>query len=755
MAARDFTYSGSDCTIIYRFSPSTGTLADLRVIYNQNFSFFPFSYGGISRFELGGELLSSREGRHHSQVLEEGEASGVYMAKFRWTYNRESFDFSMKIRLEKKTLIIECSADPSKQNVLEFSLERSEETPDPKVIELPYGHNVLFTNGIFVSGILDPQLSHSSSISPLNKRHSPTSAFFASVATYSQLTDGSRNSLQETVYFSVSPNIEETFYRVRNPVSPYRSFLSNRVIVDLWRDSFNDYRDDLQLLYSLGMKDLFAILHFWQKYGYDNGFPSTYPAGSVYGREEELKEVAQFCLLNGYLLALHTNYVDFYRNSDVWTPSDIALNSEGAWVKAWYNPWTLNQSYLMKPSRALTYAQIYEPLIHDAYSTRASYLDVQTAILPSFKVDYDAKILRAGRQSETFHSYNELLSYVRDLHQGPVAGEGFGYAASIWAGYVDAIEADPRSLFDVLRNRGGTLVPTLVDYKLRVLHGLFVPHGAGHLERFYLNHFSQYTEEELERYRATELVFANAGFIPNPFEKGISHLETLREYCFMKHLGLYYLEAKSLDILYNVRGFLLPLSDALGEVLPAVSYGATNPVLLEELSMLKISYDNGFTIYVNRSLSRTWDIFEGGKNYTLLPGGFLAVKGNEFLAYTALLDGTKRHYLSSGEAACRGNLDDLIYPPLDFAGVKVLNRSLFQVESINVLTWKANPANRNIAKYRIYELEETGRTLLAEVEAQVFKFWHRKVNKAKLYNYALVAVNDEGRDGQAAFLAVQ
>jgi hypothetical protein len=54
-----------------------------------------------------------------------------------------------------------------------------------------------------------------------------------------------------------------------------------------------------------------------------------------------------------------------------------------------------------------------------------------------------------------------------------------------------------------------------VDYKLKVLHELFVPHGAGYLGWFYLDKFSGYSEEELERYRATELVFANAGFISN------------------------------------------------------------------------------------------------------------------------------------------------------------------------------------------------------------------------------------------------
>jgi hypothetical protein len=63
----------------------------------------------------------------------------------------------------------------------------------------------------------------------------------------------------------------------------------------------------------------------------------------------------------------------------------------------------------------------------------------------------------------SFFYYKDLISYARDIHSGPVAGEGFGSSANIWADYIDAIEADPRSSYD----RGGTDVPLVVDYKLK------------------------------------------------------------------------------------------------------------------------------------------------------------------------------------------------------------------------------------------------------------------------------------------------
>lgn len=95
-----------------------------------------------------------------------------------------------------------------------------------------------------------------------------------------------------------------------------------------------------------------------------------------------------------------------------------------------------------------------------------------------------------------------------------------------------------------------------------------------------------------------------------------------------------------------------------------------------------------------------------------------------------------------------------IYAPLNFSGQKVLNRSLSQAEYINILTWQANPNNENIVKYRIFQIEGENQSLLVELSSSVFEYWHRRVLKSKQYKYALVAVNDEGREGNPAYLTV-
>ena len=116
-----------------------------------------------------------------------------------------------------------------------------------------------------------------------------------------------------------------------------------------------------------------------------------------------------------------------------------------------------------------------------------------------------------------------------------------------------------------------------------------------------------------------------------------------------------------------------------------------------------------------------------------------------------------RAYNGNGKSADleREVFTRLVYAPLDFKGEKILNRSLSQAEYINVLTWRANPNNVNIAKYRLYQLEGKNRSQLAELGADTFQYWHRRVEKDKSYTYALIAVNTAGRESDPVSVTVR
>ena len=92
----------------------------------------------------------------------------------------------------------------------------------------------------------------------------------------------------------------------------------------------------------------------------------------------------------------------------------------------------------------------------------------------------------------------------------------------------------------------------------------------------------------------------------------------------------------------------------------------------------------------------------------------------------------------------------LPHAPLNFSYEKEENRSLLLREYINVLSWEANPLNA-ITKYRIYQIEDSSQSLLAEVNVSYTEYLHRNVDADKEYTYALVAVDPQDREGEAVY----
>ncbi len=92
--------------------------------------------------------------------------------------------------------------------------------------------------------------------------------------------------------------------------------------------------------------------------------------------------------------------------------------------------------------------------------------------------------------------------------------------------------------------------------------------------------------------------------------------------------------------------------------------------------------------------------------------------------------------------------------PLNFSASQYENRSLSQLEYINVLEWQDNPSHDDIAKYRIYQQDGGSQILLAELNAGTSRYLHRKVNKNNPYNYTLVAVNSEGKESLPAYTEI-
>ena len=98
-----------------------------------------------------------------------------------------------------------------------------------------------------------------------------------------------------------------------------------------------------------------------------------------------------------------------------------------------------------------------------------------------------------------------------------------------------------------------------------------------------------------------------------------------------------------------------------------------------------------------------------------------------------------------------------IFEPIGLSSEKVLNRSLFQAEYINVLNWQANPKNSDItiSRYKIYQVHNGGRNLVVELDSNNVKYMHRKIQKNIIYTYEIVAINSDGREGRPARIVVE
>jgi hypothetical protein len=102
-----------------------------------------------------------------------------------------------------------------------------------------------------------------------------------------------------------------------------------------------------------------------------------------------------------------------------------------------------------------------------------------------------------------------------------------------------------------------------------------------------------------------------------------------------------------------------------------------------------------------------------------------------------------------------------IYAPMNLTIEQFLNRSLSQAEYINILTWQGNPANIFISKYRLYLVEGQNWSLLYEVDKNMeetdftYEYRDRWRKKELTYTYAVVAVDDENREGNPAYVSVQ
>lgn len=478
-----------------------------------------------------------------------------------------------------------------------------------RTVPVPYYSgqvDYLAKENIFVNGFLDWTISTATS-------HEHTRAH------YDALTDGRRHPLQERVVFTAAWHLAEVLPNIPNPPSPHLTQLADRIVLDVWGGSFRDIAKRFEMLADYGIDHCVALIHDWQRSGYDNALPAHYPANPDLGGDEGMKTLVATGRRLGFIVAVHENYVDYYPNYDHFDDHDIALDSAGKRQSAWYNPGTKIQSFAIKPKAILRLAQTQSPEIHRRYGTNADYLDVHSAVPPWFHVDLAATEAGDGSFQEVWDVHRKLWQYERLVHGGPVFGEGANHW--YWSGCLDGVEAQFGAGWPA--NQGMT-APLMVDFDLLKIHPLQFNHGMGYYERWLAKPAWRAVPPliVLDQYRMQEIAYGHAGFL------GAATWSVLPvawlEHHLLSPVTARYATARPTQIEYEVGGKWRDGSAA---------------AKADNWQRVRVRYDNGLTVTANGSHDELRT--DGGQ---VLPQFGWMAKGAGVMAYTAVRDGVVVDY---------------------------------------------------------------------------------------------------------------
>jgi hypothetical protein len=474
-------------------------------------------------------------------------------------------------------------------------------------VSVPYysqAVNYMGSLDLFENGYFDAFASNASTLTDVETFYAPKG-------------NGVTNALQDTWKVSVSKDITNVLPFPEHPASPYMSQLAGRMVLDIGGGSFATIASQLTNLGDYGVSHCVADIGDWQRLGYDNGLPLQYPANVALGGDAGMRQIGSAAQANSCLYALHENYADYYPNYPEYTAAATMLNADGSQLLAWLNTTTGIQAFATKPSWFIPNAQTQSPLIHKEYGTNATFIDVNSAVVPWWRRDSDPSVAGSGM----FGTYRDgsiaLWAYERNVERGPVLGEGCNHW--FWSGLLDGVEAQFGAESAPITN--GLQAPLFVDFDLTRIHPLQVNFGMGYYNRWMPGGTTITSTTALDAYRMQEVVFGHSPYLTDALWSSVPR--ALLEQDLVSPVATRYALQTPNAIAYMVNG---AWSDASG----AAKAG--------DFSLAQVSYPNGDTIIANsRPLNVTWNSLQ-------IPQYGWAATGTGLLAYTAILGGQIADY---------------------------------------------------------------------------------------------------------------
>lgn len=333
-------------------------------------------------------------------------------------------------------------------------------------------------------------------------------------AFYALLTDGTRQPLKERYVFRFGKDPWQAYGPVQNKPSPYGSELAEMVYFDGWVTNFCYGIAAFEFLNEAIPEEVgfYTSIQHWAAWsGWDMTNPDAFRTPDhvtpwpAYGTTTELHRYLSLAQARGYA-GFRYNYLHIGRQS--WSVDEgsvqHALTSDGS--SAWYA--NLATTKPLVATQEADVQAVFSPTaaFHDQWGSAGSGAPI---------VNYDATAAGAGKLSAIRRDIREACQASKGIHGGPLASESL-FSEYLFGEYVDTGDfciygGDQRHDFSP-------------EYKLRRLHGLTTVHSMGLGWRYFYSDgwitnkplgTAKYfgSDEELDSYRACEVLYGNGGYL--------------------------------------------------------------------------------------------------------------------------------------------------------------------------------------------------------------------------------------------------
>lgn len=284
---------------------------------------------------------------------------------------------------------------------------------------------------------------------------------------------------------------------------------AGRFVFDLWGGRYADNAAKLARCFDYGLTHSLAIIHTWQRWGYDYRLPDIFPPLPSLGTLAELQALGELCRARGALWGVHDNYIDFYPDADGFSYENITFTEDGNPRRAWLNESREAQSYQFRPDRFQPFLERNLQAIVPALRPTTSFVDV-FASMPTF--DFRDRQGNLHSKRETQRAWGDAFATIRNAlgHAAPTVSEAGGDYLIGWLDGADAqflqISPKPAPFHNAIVCRDWERVPWFDA----VNHTRFSLHGVGYSDRYQGGRSREEHGIESDDYLSAELLTAHA-----------------------------------------------------------------------------------------------------------------------------------------------------------------------------------------------------------------------------------------------------